>query len=145
MCTVSILEARAEALRKGMDFVSRYKRNRRETGTRAEAARERDNRRLPTEAGVFANYLFGRIRLAVRPRYLCVPCMQPRTKSFGLMAPLLNAPNLNPRSLASCLHVSSFWGFGMRWACAPVAAIIKAAMKIDLIISSPTDGSVWLL
>ena len=63
--------------------------------------------------------------------------MQPRTKSLGLMAPLLNAPNLNPRSLASCLHASSFWGFGMRWACAPVAAITKAAMKIDLIISSP--------
>ena len=131
------MEARAEAFRKGMGFVSRYKRNRRETGTRAEAARERDNRRLPTEAGVFCQLSIWSYPSRSPSRYLCVPCMQPRTKSLGLMAPLLNAPNLNPRSLASCLHVSSFWGFGMRWACAPVAAITKAAMKIDLIISSP--------
>ena len=83
MCTVSILEARAEALRKGMDFVSRYKRNRRETGTRAEAARERDNRRLPTEAGVFANYLFGRIRLAVRRAIFAFPACNPERNPWA--------------------------------------------------------------
>ena len=60
-----------------MDFVSRYKRNRRETGTRAEAARERDNEDFPQKRVFFANYLFGRIRLAVRRAIFAFPACNP--------------------------------------------------------------------
>ena len=73
----------AEAPRKWMDFVSRHKRSRREMGTRAEAAGERDNGRLPTEAGVFANYPFCRIRLAVRRAIFAFPACNPERNPWA--------------------------------------------------------------
>lgn len=66
--------------------------------------------------------------------------MHPCTKSFALTAPLLlPRSNVNPRSMASLLQASSFWGLGVR-CCAyatSVATPMAAAMIKPIFIPSP--------